>query len=160
MQVHLFLKKPNDETRIGRFNQCCQSSFEIVANSCNTFYGFKDAVRMNTTVRDALCLCVEQILGLKKHFDVNSLFGQLPSSSDAQWSGCKEQLMCFQLHFSKCLMNGKTKPKIQIQPLLWVVLKKQFAQRYAVGSYCYPLVFSSAPSSRDRILDISMFCSQ
>lgn len=39
---------------------------------------------MNTTVRDALCLCVEQILGLKKHFDVNSLFGQLPSSSDAQ----------------------------------------------------------------------------
>lgn len=40
VQVHLFLKEPNDERRVGRFNQCCQSSFEIVANSCNMFWDF------------------------------------------------------------------------------------------------------------------------
>lgn len=40
VQVHLFLKEPNDETRVARFNQCCQSSSEIVANSCYYFGRF------------------------------------------------------------------------------------------------------------------------
>lgn len=40
VQVHLFLKEPNDEMRVAGFHQYCQSSFAVVANGCNMFWGF------------------------------------------------------------------------------------------------------------------------